>query len=127
MSIARVVLDTNIVSYLLRGGALAEAYAPHVEGRLAAISFVTVGEMYYGAEKASGVSGGEKNSRPSCGISWSFPTTVKLPGAMPRSCANENGPVIPLRRTTLGLPRVLSDTARRWSHTIRATSLACQG
>ena len=46
-----VVLDTNIVSYLMRGGQLAEAYAPHIRGRLLAIAFITVGELYFGAEK----------------------------------------------------------------------------
>jgi len=51
MSIAKVVLDTCIVSYLMRGGEQAEAYVPHVQGRLLAISFITVGEMYFGAEK----------------------------------------------------------------------------
>lgn len=51
MSDAKVVLDTNIVSYLSKGAALAEAYAPHLQGRLLAVSFITVGEMYFGAEK----------------------------------------------------------------------------
>ncbi|MFH0343036.1 MAG: hypothetical protein ACHBNF_13095 [Chromatiales bacterium] len=41
MSDAKLVLDTNIVSYLMKGGALAEAYAPHVQGKLLAISFIT--------------------------------------------------------------------------------------
>lgn len=50
MSDAKVILDTNVVSYLMRGGAEAEAYAPHVEGKLLAIAFITVGEMYFGAE-----------------------------------------------------------------------------
>jgi len=51
MSAAKVILDTNIVSYLMKGGPLAELYAPHVQGRLLAISFITVGELYFGAEK----------------------------------------------------------------------------
>lgn len=34
----------------MKGGPLAEVYAPHVQGRLLAISFITVGEMYFGAE-----------------------------------------------------------------------------
>lgn len=50
MSGAKIILDTNIVSYLMKGGPLAEAYASHVEGRLLAIAFITVGEMYFGAE-----------------------------------------------------------------------------
>lgn len=51
MNGAEVVLDTNVVSYLMRGGSLAEAYAPHLQNRLLAITFVTVGELYFGAEK----------------------------------------------------------------------------
>ena len=50
MSHAKLILDTNIVSYLMRGGPQGEAYAPHLQGPLLAIAFVTVGEMYFGAE-----------------------------------------------------------------------------
>ena len=53
MSNAKIILDTNIVSYLMKGGPLAEAYGPHVKGRLLAIAFITVGELYYGAEKGN--------------------------------------------------------------------------
>ncbi len=52
MSDAKLILDTNIVSYLMKGGPLAKAYARRVEDCLLAISFITVGEMYFGAEKA---------------------------------------------------------------------------
>lgn len=52
MSDVKLIIDTNIVSYLMKGGQLANAYAPLVQGCLLAISFITVGEMYYGAEKA---------------------------------------------------------------------------
>ena len=50
MNVAKIVIDTNIVSYLMKGGPMANAYAPHVQGRLLAIAFITVGEMYFGAE-----------------------------------------------------------------------------
>ena len=53
MSDAKIILDTNIVSYLMKGGPLAEAYAPHVQGKLLAIAFITVGELYFGAENRS--------------------------------------------------------------------------
>lgn len=53
MSAAKIILDTNIVSYLMRGKKEAQVYAPHIQGKLMAISFITVGEMYYGAEKAN--------------------------------------------------------------------------
>jgi tRNA(fMet)-specific endonuclease VapC len=47
----KVLLDTNVVSYLMRGGELARRYLPHLDNKLAAISFITVGELYFGAEK----------------------------------------------------------------------------
>ncbi len=50
MNDAKIILDTNIVSYLMKGGPIAKAYEPHVQGRLLAIAFITVGEMYFGAE-----------------------------------------------------------------------------
>ena len=53
MSVGQLILDTNIVSYLMRGGALAQAYRPHLQDHLLAISFITVGELYFGAEKGN--------------------------------------------------------------------------
>ena len=50
MSESRVILDTNIVSYLMKGGKLAAAYEPHLQSRLLGITFVTVGELYFGAD-----------------------------------------------------------------------------
>lgn len=52
MSHLQVILDTNIVSYLMRGGQLAQDYEPHIQTRLLSIAFITVGELYFGAEKA---------------------------------------------------------------------------
>jgi tRNA(fMet)-specific endonuclease VapC len=52
MSAAKVLLDTNVVSYIMKGYPLAEAYFPYIKDALIAISFITVGEMYYGAEHA---------------------------------------------------------------------------
>ncbi len=49
--LSKVVLDTNIVSYIMKGHTLAQSYQPHLQGKLLAISFITVGELYYGAEK----------------------------------------------------------------------------
>lgn len=51
MNAQHVVLDTNIVSYLMKGGSLARAYKPHLQGRRLTVAFVTVGELYFGAEK----------------------------------------------------------------------------
>ena len=52
MTAPKIIIDTNIVSYLMRGSPESRAYAPHLTGKLVAISFITVGELYYGAEKA---------------------------------------------------------------------------
>jgi predicted nucleic acid-binding protein len=47
-----VLLDTDVFSYLLkRDDPRAEPYRPHVRGKTVAISFVTVGELFYGARK----------------------------------------------------------------------------
>ena len=47
-----VLLDTNVFSYLLRrGDPRAVLYRPHIQGRTVAVSFVTVGELYYWAER----------------------------------------------------------------------------
>jgi len=60
MNDAKIVLDTNIVSYWMKGGLMANMYAPHLQGRLLAITFVTVGEMYFGAENRNW---GQKNRK----------------------------------------------------------------
>ncbi|MFH1115995.1 MAG: type II toxin-antitoxin system VapC family toxin [Pseudomonadota bacterium] len=52
MTTATVVVDTNVVSYVMKGSSLGKTYAVHLQGQLLPISFITVGEMYYGAEKA---------------------------------------------------------------------------
>lgn len=46
-----LILDTNIVSYSMKGHPVAEKYRRHLQGRLLAVTFVTVGELYFGAEK----------------------------------------------------------------------------
>jgi tRNA(fMet)-specific endonuclease VapC len=46
-----ILVDTNVVSYIMRGDTRAKWYIPHLQGKLLAISFITVGEMFYGAEK----------------------------------------------------------------------------
>lgn len=51
MTAPKVLLDTNIVSYLMKKRPEAEAYVPHLQGKLTSIAFITVGELYYGAEK----------------------------------------------------------------------------
>jgi predicted nucleic acid-binding protein len=52
MNATMVLADTNVISYTMRGGRFAQLYEPHLKGKLIAISFITVGELYYGAEKA---------------------------------------------------------------------------
>ena len=48
----QLILDTNIVSYLMRGHTIANLYINHLQGKLLALASITVGELYYGAEKA---------------------------------------------------------------------------
>ena len=48
----KVLIDTNTVSYMMRGQTEAQAYAKGLQGNLLAISFATDGEIFYGTEKA---------------------------------------------------------------------------
>src|SRR5271157_2088214 len=46
-----ILLDTNVFSFLLRqGDTRADLYRPHIQGRIAVISYVTIGELYFWAE-----------------------------------------------------------------------------
>ncbi len=44
-----LLLDTNIVSFLMKNHPLAPRYRRHLEGHVPAVSFMTVGELYEGA------------------------------------------------------------------------------
>ena len=47
-----VLLDTDVYSYLTKqGDSRAAIYRPHVEGKTICVSFITVGEILYGARK----------------------------------------------------------------------------
>lgn len=65
MSEGKIVVDTNVVSYIMKGNDLGRAYALHLQGKLASVSFVTVGELYFGAEKGSWGKRGESNWKAS--------------------------------------------------------------
>jgi len=47
MESGKLILDTNIVSFLLKNHSNAQAYLPHLTGKSLYISFVTVGELYF--------------------------------------------------------------------------------
>jgi predicted nucleic acid-binding protein len=49
-----LMIDTNVVSYVMRGDTLAKLYLPHLQGKLLSISFITVGEMFYVTKQKSG-------------------------------------------------------------------------
>lgn len=40
------LLDTNVFSYMLKGGETATLYLPDIKGKLVALSFASVGEVY---------------------------------------------------------------------------------
>jgi len=51
--VGALVLDTNVVSYLMRDHSLAQKYRRHLEGHTLTISFMTVGELYEGAFRSN--------------------------------------------------------------------------
>ena len=46
-----VLVDTDVWSFFIKGDSRAALYEPHLRGKTIAISFVTVGELFYWAEK----------------------------------------------------------------------------
>jgi predicted nucleic acid-binding protein len=48
-----LLLDTNIVSYIMKNAPQAQLYEKHLSGKRLAISFITVGELWAGAEWAN--------------------------------------------------------------------------
>jgi len=51
--LSTLLLDTKVVSFLMRNHRLAEAYRRHLEGHTLPISFMTVGELFEGAFRAN--------------------------------------------------------------------------
>lgn len=42
-----ILLDTDIFSYLNKGDSRSELYRPHVRGKTIALSFITIGELFF--------------------------------------------------------------------------------
>ena len=57
-----VLLDTDVFSYLMKPkDTRGDAYRFHVKGKTAAVSFITVGELYHWAEKRKWSSSSRQN------------------------------------------------------------------
>lgn len=52
MNTDKVMLDTNIVSYLLKKNDIIRPYLPHFKGKLLFLPFISVGELFLWAESA---------------------------------------------------------------------------
>jgi tRNA(fMet)-specific endonuclease VapC len=46
-----VLLDTDVFSYLNKGDTRADLYRPHVKGKTIALSFITIGELFFWTAK----------------------------------------------------------------------------
>lgn len=51
MSSREIIVDTNVISYFIKGTTQAELYWPHTERRVLTMSFISVGELYLWAER----------------------------------------------------------------------------
>ena len=49
----RILCDTDVVSYIFGGHSQAKFFHPYLNGQTLAVSFMTVGQLYYGAYKAN--------------------------------------------------------------------------
>ena len=48
---SRIVVDTDVFSYIFHGNPVAELFKPYFLNRILAVSFMTVAKLYYGALK----------------------------------------------------------------------------
>ncbi len=53
MAAPKIIIDTNILSYQMKHRPEAELYLKHLQGKLISITFITVGELCYWAEKSN--------------------------------------------------------------------------
>lgn len=49
----KIVVDTDVVSYVFKQHELANFFMPYFQNRTLAVSFMTVAQLYYGAYKAN--------------------------------------------------------------------------
>ena len=49
---SRIVVDTDVVSYIFNGHTQADFFTPHLVNKTLAVSFMTVAQLYYGAYHA---------------------------------------------------------------------------
>jgi tRNA(fMet)-specific endonuclease VapC len=52
MRVSVLLLDTNVVSFFINEHSLAEEYLGYLQGHTAAVSFMTIAELYEGAYRA---------------------------------------------------------------------------
>lgn len=51
LNAGRILVDTDVFSYLYRGDTRAEFFRPYLRNKTLAVSFMTVAELYFGAYK----------------------------------------------------------------------------
>lgn len=67
-----VVVDTDVVSYIVKGDTRGALYQSHLANRIASISFMTHAELDCGRFQPVGACVGSKNSRSICAATSSF-------------------------------------------------------
>jgi predicted nucleic acid-binding protein len=60
----RVVVDTNVLSYFLRGELIGADYERLLAGRVSCVACVTPEELYFGAQKRNWGDRKRKHARP---------------------------------------------------------------
>ena len=53
MTIAAVVVDTDVISFMLKDDSRAQGYRPQLEDKTLVLSFMTVAELYHWAYRRS--------------------------------------------------------------------------
>ena len=94
-----ILLDTNIVSYLLKGDTRAKSYEPHLHEQQLAISFMTVAELFQWAAVRNWGSDRVKKLEQTLLETYTILSfdinTCRLWGEVRAECRSEGRPISP--------------------------------
>ena len=60
-----IVIDTDVLSYLFKRDTRGDRYQPHLDGKLGVLSFMTIAELDFWANRATGERSDGMNSQRS--------------------------------------------------------------
>jgi len=92
-----ILLDTDVYSYIIKNHPEAEQFRPNLSGKIVSLSFITVGELYYGAYKNEWGQRRLDDLRTHISRVFQLPYNEQLPfvyGELVASCQRRGKPIM---------------------------------